>query len=219
MNPALLGFALGWLGSMPLAGPVSVMVARRGLAGRVRCGLALAIGAALAETGWCAAALYGCESFLDRWSWLRPAAGAVGGAVMIGLGLKLLLGRPLLRDDAAGVDAPNRSLWRELAVGFSLVFFNVSVLLSWLGILVVLRNLHLDSALTPDSAVQSPRIAFLAAVPLGIVSWFALLLWLTGHTGVRVREVWLQRLVRCLGLILLAAGLWALVMVGLRLRP
>jgi threonine/homoserine/homoserine lactone efflux protein len=218
MNPTLLGFALGWIGSMPLAGPVSVLVVKRGLAGRARCGIALAIGAALAETGWCSAALFGYGALLDRWSWMRPAAGAVGGTLMIGIGLRMLLGRALVRDDATGPEAPRRSWPREFILGFSIVLVNVSVLLSWLGILAALHalglNARLDSAAPADHAY---RLSFVAGVPLGIVAWFTLLLWLMAHTGSRIHGDWIRRAVRVLGGVLCAAGTWALVVVGRRL--
>lgn len=218
MSPTLLGFALGWLGSMPLAGPVSVLVVKRGLAGRARCGIALAIGAALAETGWCAAALFGYGALFDRWTWMRPAAGAVGGALMIGLGLRMLLGRALVRDDPTGSEAPRRSWPREFVLGFSIVLVNVSVLLSWLGILAALHALQLDSRLDSlTDASHAYRLSFVAGVPLGIVSWFTLLLWLMGHTGARVRGEWIGRAVRVLGGVLCVAGVWALILVGQRL--
>lgn len=218
MNPTLLGFALGWIGSMPLAGPVSILVVKRGLAGRARCGIALAIGAALAETGWCAAALFGYGALLDRWTWMRPAAGAIGGALIFGLGLRMLLGRTLVRDDPTGPEAPRRSWPREFALGFSIVLVNVSVLLSWLGILAALHalglNARLDAAAGADPAY---RLSFVAGVPLGIVAWFAILLWLMGHTGTRLRGELIGRAVRVLGGLLCIAGTWALVVMGRRL--
>jgi threonine/homoserine/homoserine lactone efflux protein len=213
MNPTLLGFLLGWLGSMPMAGPVSVLVVKRGLAGRVRCGMALAIGAALAETLWCAAALFGYGALLDRWAWVRPAAGGVGAVIMTILGLRLLLGKPLVRDVQNGPDAPRRSWPREFVLGFSIVLVNASILLSWLGILAALHALGMDTTLQLGSGSHAPRLSFVAGVPIGIVSWFSVLLWTMRHTGTLVREDWIGRAVRVLGVVLLAGAAWALFMV------
>jgi threonine/homoserine/homoserine lactone efflux protein len=203
---------------MPLAGPVSVLVVKRGLAGRARCGIALAVGAALAETGWCAAALFGYGALLDRWTWMRPAAGAGGGLLIFGIGGRMLLGRGLVRDDPGGPEAPRRSWPREFVLGFSIVLVNVSVLLSWLGILAALHalglNERLDSAAGADPAY---RVSFVAGVPLGIVAWFTLLLWLMSHTGSRLRGELIGRAVRVLGGFLCLGGVWALLLVGRRL--
>ena len=44
MSSLAIGFALGWVGSMPIAGAVSIFIFQRGLAGRVRDGLLLSAG-------------------------------------------------------------------------------------------------------------------------------------------------------------------------------
>jgi threonine/homoserine/homoserine lactone efflux protein len=49
--PVALGFAFGFVGSIPVAGPIAALVLSRGLEGRARSALSLAAGAALAEAG------------------------------------------------------------------------------------------------------------------------------------------------------------------------
>ena len=46
---ALAGFARGFIGSMPVAGPVAVLVVSRSLEGRLRDGALIGLGSALAE--------------------------------------------------------------------------------------------------------------------------------------------------------------------------
>ena len=204
MNAALLGCGLGCLGSMPLAGPVSALVVKRGLTGRARHGVALAAGAALAETGWCAGALLGYGALLDRWLWLRPAAGAVGGALMLVLGVRLLRGHGGAAP-APHLPSTSRRGWPgEIVLGFSLVVVNPAVLLSWAGVLAALHAVGLEP--TGGQA----RLQFAAGVPVGIVAWFTLLLWLLRHTGSRLGRALLPRALRLLGALLCAVGLWAL---------
>ena len=149
---------------------------------------------------------------------MRSAAGAVGGALIFGLGLRMLLGRTLVRDDPAGPEAPRRNWPREFALGFSIVIVNVSVLLSWLGILAALHALGLNAQLDATAGADPAyRLSFVAGVPLGIVAWFAILLWLMGHTGARLRGELIGRAVRVLGGLLCIAGAWALVVMGRRL--
>lgn len=211
MNPTLLGCALGWLGSMPLAGPVSALVIKRGLTGRARHGFALATGAALAETGWCAGALLGYGVLLDRWVWLRPAAGAVGGALVLVLGLRLLLRRDGEAPPSHLPSATGRGWFAEIVLGFSLVVVNPGVLLSWAGVLAALHAVGLEPA------TRETRLQFAAGVPAGIVAWFTFLLWLLRHTGSRLGRSLLPRALRLLGALLCGAGLWALTVATRRL--
>lgn len=211
MNAGLLGFGLGWLGSMPLAGPVSALVVKRGLTGRARHGLALAVGAALAETGWCAGALLGYGALLDEWAWLRPAAGAVGGALVLVLGLRILFRHAGEALPTHLPTAPRRGWVGEIVLGFSLVVVNPVVLLSWAGVLAALH------AVGVEPTTGQARLQFGAGVPAGIVAWFTLLLWLLRHTGSRLGRALLHRALRVIGVLLCAAGLWALTVAARRL--
>ena len=69
-----VGFLMGWVGSMPLAGAVSIFVFQRGLAGQFRRGILLAAGAATAEAIWCLIAVIGAEQILSRWPGLEVVA-------------------------------------------------------------------------------------------------------------------------------------------------
>lgn len=82
----LLGFAIGWVASMPVAGAVSIFVCRRGFAGRYDHGLALAAGAALIEAGWCLAILFGAGELLDYWPRTANVAEILGSLLLVGLG-------------------------------------------------------------------------------------------------------------------------------------
>ena len=64
---ALLGFAFGWVGSIPVAGPVSALVVARGLEGRFSSGVWIAIGGGLVEALYAASSLvsYSTENILD----------------------------------------------------------------------------------------------------------------------------------------------------------
>ena len=81
------GFALGWVGSMPIAGAVSIFVFQRGLAGRVKAGMSLSLGAAVAEAAWCLLALVGAEQIMVRWPAAEGIAKVVGAIILVGLGI------------------------------------------------------------------------------------------------------------------------------------
>lgn len=203
MIAAALGFGLGFVGSMPIAGPVSLLVVQRGAAGRYRDGLLLACGAAVAEAGYCAGALYGYEFLLDRWPPLRPLLSAFGALLLIALGIHFMR----RRRPRAGGPAPSRALVtrsHEAALGFTLVGLNPSVVVSWLAVLAALHAMGLK----PEGS--SDRLFFVAGVGLGIVVWFGGLLAMLRRGRDRIPPIALDRMVRALGGVLCAAGLYAL---------
>lgn len=210
MTAALVGLALGWFGSMPIGGPVSLFVLRRGAAGRYRDGLALAAGAALAEAGYCAAALFGYGVLLDRWPWLRPIVGLLGGVILLGIGLYFLLSRSAAVPENRSRPDDDGGGLRDFVLGFTLLAVNPSVLVSWLAALAAVQAAGLVLAGPAD------RIAFVAAVAIGIVAWFGLFLRLLQLGRHRVTPGLLTRVLRGLGALLCVLGVGTLV--GL-LRP
>ncbi len=56
MIAPLTGFLMGFVGSMPIAGPVSLLVFHRGILGRYWDGWLIGLGGALAEGIYCAVA-------------------------------------------------------------------------------------------------------------------------------------------------------------------
>src|SRR5437667_10249636 len=85
----LVGAVMGFLGSMPIAGPVAVLVLERGLIRRGREGLGVAMGASAAESIYAFLAFWGLGSALQAWPRLLPASRLVGAGVMITLGIYL----------------------------------------------------------------------------------------------------------------------------------
>lgn len=204
MMPVLVGFALGWLGSMPIGGPVSLFVFRRGVSGRAWDGFLLALGAALAEAAYCAAALFGYGLLLDRWPWLRPVVGGLGGVILLIVGIHFLrIRREACAPPADGRIPPSRG-WRELTLGFSMVAVNPSVLVNWLATLAALRAMGFQLLNRPA------EIVFVTAVAAGIITWFALLLRILHTRREQLCPVFMSRALRGLGGVLCVTGLFAL---------
>jgi len=197
-----IGFALGWVGSMPIAGAVSIFIFQRGLAGRVRDGLRLAAGAGIAEALWCAAARFGAGEIVERWPAVGHTAEAAGGVILIVLGLVFLRRRrPLAaapRVHGASASSGNFRL------GFALVAGNLSIPVNWLALIAIAHSLDLHP-------LAGPPGAFSAGVALGIFGWFTVLLLLLDHLRTRVAERTLPRIMQVMGALLIVAGIVATV--------
>ncbi len=202
MTAAAWGFLLGWLGSMPIAGAVSVFVVQRGLAGRLRNGLAMATGAALLEGAWCLLVLTGAGRVLERWPAAADVARAAGGVLVTGLGIYFLRRHTSLPTGGQLPVMPHRKLHQEFRTGLLLVGANPLVPVNWLALVAAAVPFGLEPG---KHAVQ-----FALGVTGGVIAWFASLLWLLSGVRHRLDARQLDRLMHVLGAILLFAGLFVL---------
>jgi threonine/homoserine/homoserine lactone efflux protein len=211
----VVGFLLGYLGSIPAAGPLAVVLVATALAGQSRRFLLLSVGGALAEGLWALAAASGLGWVLEAHPTLDRALRTGGAALVVVMGLALVLAKPRAPETSPNMGsqatphveptAPELSPGRAasaLLTGFALVAFNPSFLGSWIASCAVLRAYPaLAPAVSPAHAV-----ALAVGASAGVVSWFATL----GRLLARHRErlaAWRGRLVRGLGWVLVVAGL------------
>src|SRR5262249_23335629 len=89
-----MGFVFGFVGSMPIAGPVSVLVLGRALAARFRGAFLIAVGAALAESTYAFMAAWGMSYFVTRHRGVLHAMRGVGAVALISMGLVFALRQP-----------------------------------------------------------------------------------------------------------------------------
>ena len=210
MLAVLMGFAFGYLGSMPVAGPISVLVLHLGLTQHPRHGLWVAVGGALAESGYALLAFWGLSAVLARYPMILPAARAVGAVLLLGLGLAMML----MRSPAAAAPPPQsqpRGQKRSFVLGFLITALNPTLIVTWTAAVAALNSTGL---LVMDRTTALP---FAAAVGLGIIAWFLTLLWLAGKWRTRVSGTGLDRFLRATGACLAAIGGWMGVRALLRL--
>lgn len=202
----LIGFAFGFLGSVPVAGPIAVLVLRLGLGDEARRARYLAMGGALAEGLYALLAFWGLSEVLGGHPGLLPASRLLGAMVCLLLGSYLLVHRPApaAPDLRGGVE--RRGHKRSFLGGFLLTALNPTLLVTWTAALAALQSTGLV-ALAPERAIP-----FALGVVLGIVAWFSTLLGLAR----RFKEQWspasVGRLIKVMGAVLVAVALW----VGLR---
>lgn len=201
INALGIGFVLGFVGSMPIAGAVSIFVFQRGLAGRVRDGLILSAGAAVAEALWCGVARFGADQILTRWPAVGPIAEVVGGIILIALGIYFLRLKNRVPDTSENTAEVSPA--REFGLGFALVAGNVAIPLNWLALITIVFSLGFDPFTGPPGS-------FALAVAAGIMAWFTILILSLNHFRTRFSPTSLSRIMQAMGVLLIATGAFAL---------
>ncbi len=194
----LIGFLFGFVGSMPVAGPVSILVLERGLARRFRSGLLLAAGAAVAESVYAFLAFFGLSALLARFPAIVPVSQACGAVILLVVGVGLLRRRRAI--DATATPRP--ATHGDAILGFTITALNPTFIATWTAAVTALYGTGLVRA-TPSCALP-----FAISVCAGIVVWFAVLLALVRRFGGRMSQRTIDVAVRVMGVVLLGIAVW-----------
>lgn len=196
------GFVFGFVGSVPIAGPVSALVFRSGVAGRTRRGQGITVGAALAEGIYAMLAFIGVGQVFDRWPWLGPLSRVAAGLILLGLGLTFIL-RPSPRKRASSPDDPVAATGGRSAfwIGLGVTALNPTLIATWSAVTATTYA----TGLVEYSLLGA--LAFGAAVFAGISAWFLILLAVLQRYRSRFEERSLNRVVQAMGVFLLLVGL------------
>jgi threonine/homoserine/homoserine lactone efflux protein len=192
------GLVLGYVGSIPAAGPLALLIVASGVKRDAARALRLALGGAAAESIYALLAFWGLGETLPRYPLLIPITRAAGAALLVLLGLSLL--RRKEEDPKAIEPAPQPR--RALLLGFSLVALNPGFLMAWTGFAALLASTPLTLR-GPTHAAAAGAGAF-----LGILGWFATLFVLVRSRATRIEPRAVHTLHRAVGVVLLGMGLW-----------
>lgn len=204
----VLGFTIGWICAMPIAGPIAFFICHRGFAGRFHEGLALGAGATVTEVFWCLAILLGVHELLDIWPATACVARSLGGLLLIGLGIYFYARRKTAArritgengDQNAGRPAPlsHPRLRDEFRLGMTLNAVNFSVPFNWLAVITIAVSLGLEPGRAP--------LAFALGMGLGTIAWYALLLRLIITWSERLHTSTVVRVQQGFAVLLVCAG-------------
>ena len=195
-----VGFAFGFLGSVPVAGPIALLVFAYGMQGRGRQSVLLATGGAIAEAAYAYMAFWGLSRVLERYPAIAANSRGLGAAVLIALGGYFLARKSKTDGDAQ--PPPERSgQKRSFMLGFTITALNPTLIVTWTAAATTLFSTGLVSP-------SAPALPFAIGVFGGIVAWFATLATLLHRYRSRLGPRALDRIVRVVGVLLVALGLW-----------
>ncbi len=199
LTAALVGIFFGFLGSIPVAGPISLLVLAYGLEGRVRNGIFLAVGAALAESVYAYLAFWGFGALLARLTWIEPVSRGLAAVLLITLGVRFLKPRapPEVHPRTSPRSAGNV---RSFFLGVTITGFNPTLMVTWLAAVTLLRA----SNLVNFGAERA--LAFSMGVAAGIAAWFGVLLMLLVRYRQRFSRTLLNRMLQVMGAALILLG-------------
>ncbi|MFN7950804.1 MAG: LysE family transporter [bacterium] len=194
----LLGILSGTIGSVLVAGPISILVVSRIAQGHDREGLSLAAGAAVAEGTYAALAGLGAKLLVGI-----EGATAIG-ARALGAVLLLSLGALLVRTSRGGGTprAPRRQrTGRGFWLGFMVAALNPALAAGWAAAITALVSWGLLAG------GHIAAVVFGTGVSVGVMLWFSVAI--TGLRGLRekVRPTTALKVRQGTGAILIAIGL------------
>ncbi|MBN1654947.1 MAG: LysE family transporter [Deltaproteobacteria bacterium] len=195
----ILGYIFGFFGSVPIAGPISILVFSRGLEGQFRNGVYLAVGAAIAEACYAYLAFWGFSEFLVRYAWIDPLSKASAAVILLFLGVKLFA-RPSNRSEVSRPVSSNGRK-RSFFLGFTLTALNPTLIATWTAAVAILYSTEILS-FSPARALP-----FSVGTCIGIAGWFCLLLFILARYKSRFNPSTLDKVVRAMGVGLAILGL------------
>jgi threonine/homoserine/homoserine lactone efflux protein len=197
----LTALAFGFFGSVPLAGPIAVMVVSRAADGKSGEALRIGLGASVAEGLYAAIAFWGFSTLLSGSALVVPLSRGAAALVLVGVGIRFAFWHPAERDDKRRDDAGTALL------GFTVSALNPTLLVTWSASVAFLHGY-----------VDQPRnfyaIPFGLCAAAGVASWFLLLVRIMKRYADHVRRHVLALVVRALGIALVALGVWSAVRLG-----
>lgn len=196
---ALIGFVVGWVGSIPVAGPISALVLTRGIQGRFRAGVFIALGGGVVEALYAFVAFYGFSTFLTDYPIIKPISSAAGAIVLVVLGVIFLRKQS---EEPESKYPLRESAVRNFLLGAWICAINPALIATWTAFTTTLYASDFVEV-TSDHAIP-----FAIGCALGISGWFMVLLLLVRKYRARFSHETLAKVVRVIGGLLIALALW-----------
>ena len=202
LHALLIGFVLGFCGSIPVAGPVSILVFGRGLQNRQQSARYLAAGSALAESVYAYLTFWGFGALLGSMPWIEPIMHVAAAVLLTVLGLRFAF-KPPSSESADPEQTPSSGgNKRNFLLGITITILNPTLMATWGVAVTTLPSFGMESF------GQDRALPFSFGVCAGIIAWFTVLLWLLERYKGRFERAIVDRIVRVMGLLLIGLGLY-----------
>ena len=196
----IIGFVLSFLGSIPIAGPIAVIIVSKALEHRNRAAFFISIGASVAEAIYAYLAFWGFSTVLVSYPSLVPASRLIGACILIGLGIYLVVRKAKTPEQAKARDNANAVGIRNVLLGFSMTIVNPTLIVTWTAAVGAAHSTGLLRMYQRDAWT------FSLGVLAGINTWFATLLVLLGRFKKNMTPKTLDKVIRGIGIVLIVLG-------------
>lgn len=199
-----MGLIAGFGGSIPVAGPASIMIFSLATAGRIRSAIQLSLGTALAEGGYAFLAFIGFGALLAEYGFLIPVSRGLGAILLTGLGLRFAIHPPYQHHEPSSRPAKKNKRFRgkSFMLGFSITALNPTLIATWTAAMALVHSMyHIEYNLLG-------AFAFAFGVTGGIAIWFIAFVKILQRYRKRFSERFLKTLLRFIGVILIGFGIW-----------
>lgn len=198
-----LGFAIAFVGSMPIAGPISILVFRCGLRGEFRRAMLIACGGALGESAYALLAFLGFSSFLVKLPYLTPISRAVAAVILLIVGIALVRTKDAVTPEDDASERPGvAGLMADFSLGLSIALLNPTLIATWTAVITTLYSIQLLSFSNAEA------LPFALGSALGMVTWFFMLLTLVRRGRAHLSRRNVTRMLRGLGVFVLGVAAW-----------
>jgi threonine/homoserine/homoserine lactone efflux protein len=194
----VVALVFGFMGSMPLAGPIAIMAVARASRGKYGEAMRIGLGAAAAEGIYAGLAFWGFTTFLARHAIVVPISQAVTTIVLTAIGVRFSFWKPTESHGDARENKAGTAL-----LGFSVSAINPTLLLTWSAAVAALYSRGLKE---PSPAYALP---FGLCAAAGIGGWFVVLAALFKRFGGKLPETAITWVIRSMGLVLVVLALWS----------
>jgi threonine/homoserine/homoserine lactone efflux protein len=196
---SLVAFVLGFIGSMPVAGPIAVMIVARAADKRYREARHLAFGASLAEAMYAFLAFFGFATFLTRYDWALPVSHGVTAGVLLVVGVHFVR----WKKGKAQHEATTPARRSPFVLGLSVSVLNPTLLVTWSAVTTALYSRQL----VPMTSLMA--IPFGLAAGAGAATWNVVLVALLRKFANHFPERAVTWTVRAMGMLLIAVAVWS----------
>lgn len=194
---------MGFLGSIPLAGPVALLVMTRGFSRELHQARAIAGGASLAEGLMAAFAFAGLGMIYGRFPDLERVFQWLGTIVLIGVGAWFWAKGITRGKHVSETSSGQGGGVAAFLLGFGMVIGNPGMIGTWGGAIAAIEA---TGVLTPEPSLA---LGFGLGACGGVFSWFLIFLKLISRYGDIIATSALHVLVKCIGCALCVVGLLA----------